>query len=49
MDAKTIIFGETALDTLVQWLHARGEPQDIDSLLEHYLEILRTLVLEAKE
>jgi hypothetical protein len=48
MDAKNIIYGETALDTLIQWLRATGEPQDIEHLLERYLDILRTLVLEEK-
>ncbi len=46
MDAKTIIYGETALDQLVQWLHATGEPQDLDIVVRRYLEILRELVLE---
>ncbi len=47
MDAKTIIYGETALDELVQWLRSTGEPQDIDTVVERYLDILRNLVLEA--
>ncbi len=46
MEAKSIIYGETALDKLIQWLRSTGEPQNIDTLLEHYLEILRALVLE---
>lgn len=46
MDAKTIIYGETALDKLVQWLHATGEPQDLEVVVQRYLEILRELVLE---
>lgn len=46
MDAKMIIYGETALDKLVQWLRATGEPQDLGVVVERYLEILRELVLE---
>jgi hypothetical protein len=46
MDAKTIIYGETALDKLVQWLKSTGEPQDLEIVVQHYLEILRDLVLE---
>lgn len=46
MEARNIIYGETGLDTLVQWLRATGEPQELDRLLERYLEILRELVLE---
>lgn len=46
MDARTIIYGETALDRLVQWLRATGEPQDIEQVVQRYLEILRELVTE---
>lgn len=46
MDAKTITFGETATDRLVQWLRATGQPQDIAAVVQRYLEILRELVLE---
>jgi hypothetical protein len=46
MDAKAIIYGETALDRLAQWLRATGEPQSVDQVLQRYLEILRELVLE---
>ncbi len=46
MDARTIIYGETALDKLVQWLRATGEPQDIEQVVQRYLEILRELVTE---
>ncbi len=49
MDAKTIIYGETAIDELVQWLRSTGEPQDIEVVVQHYLEILRKLVLEDQE
>ncbi|MCG8350222.1 MAG: hypothetical protein MI924_20850 [Chloroflexales bacterium] len=49
MDAKLIIYGETALDKLVQWLRASGEPQDIGIVMEQYLQILRELVLEENE
>ncbi len=44
MDAKNVIFGETALDKLVQLLRAGGQPRDIVWLTERYLEILRELV-----
>ena len=44
MDAKNVIFGETALEKLVQMLRASGQPQDIAKLLERYLEILREMV-----
>jgi hypothetical protein len=46
MEARTIIYGETALDTLVQWLRSTGEPQDLEVVVEKYLEILQALVLE---
>jgi hypothetical protein len=45
MDAKNVIFGETALDKLVQLLRSGGQPRDIVWLAEKYLEILRELVL----
>lgn len=45
MDAKSIIYGETGLDRLVQLLRASGQPQDMAKLTERYLEILRELVL----
>ncbi|HEU4324434.1 MAG TPA: hypothetical protein VFS21_14870 [Roseiflexaceae bacterium] len=45
MDAKSMIYGETGLDRLVQLLRASGQPQDIAKLTERYLEILRELVL----
>lgn len=41
METKTILFGETGLDELVQWLKSTGEPQDIRNVLHHYLEILQ--------
>ena len=44
MDAKNVIFGETALDKLVQLLRAGAQPRDIVWLTERYLEILRELV-----
>ncbi|HMO58841.1 MAG TPA: hypothetical protein PKC19_15900 [Roseiflexaceae bacterium] len=44
MDGKNVIYGETALDRLVQELRANGQPQDITWLTERYLEILRELV-----
>lgn len=49
MDAKSIIYGETAIDKLVQWLKSTGEPQDIEFVVEVYLEILRQLVLEEQQ
>lgn len=45
MDAKNVIYGETALDKLVQMLRASGQPQDISKLVERYLEVLRELVV----
>ncbi|WP_298821310.1 hypothetical protein [Chloroflexus sp.] len=49
MDAKTIIFGDTAVDQLLQWLRASGEPKDVHDLLLKYLEILSSLVTEESE
>jgi hypothetical protein len=49
MDARTIIYGETALDRLAQWLHATGEPQDLEVVVRRYLEILRELVVEEQQ
>ena len=49
MDAKMIIFGDTAVDRLLQWLRTSGEPRDIDEILEQYLEILKQLVTEEQE
>jgi hypothetical protein len=49
MDAKNIIYGETAHDRLVQWLRATGEPQDIEQVVRRYLEILRELVVEERQ
>jgi len=49
MDAKNVIFGETALDKLVQILRAGGQPRDIIWLTERYLEILRELVLSEEQ
>ncbi len=45
MDAKSVIYGETGLDKLVQQLRAGGHPVDIATLTERYLEILREQVL----
>ena len=45
MDAKNVIYGETALEKLVQMLRASGQPQDVTKLVERYIEILRELVL----
>jgi hypothetical protein len=49
MDAKNVIFGETAIDKLVQLLRAEGKPRDIAWLTEKYLEILRELVLAEEQ
>jgi hypothetical protein len=49
MDAKNIIYGETALDRLVQLLRASGQPQDIAKLTERYLESLREMVLSDEQ
>jgi predicted RNA-binding protein with PUA domain len=46
MDAKTVIYGETALDRLAQWLRSTGQPQDIRAVMEQYLDLLRQLVVE---
>ncbi|WP_298403311.1 hypothetical protein [uncultured Chloroflexus sp.] len=49
MDAKMIVFGDTAVDRLLQWLRASGEPKDVRELLVQYLEILSELVMEESE
>lgn len=49
MDAKNIIYGETAIDKLTQLLRASGQPQDIVKLTERYIEILRELVLAEEQ
>lgn len=49
MDARFIVFGETAIEELVQWLRSTGEPQDIEAVIIHYLEILQARVLEDQE
>ncbi len=41
-----IIYGETAIDRLAQWLRSTGQPQDITTVMEQYLELLRQLVVE---
>ncbi len=46
MEGKAIIFGETGMEQLLQWLHATGQPQTVQVVLEQYLEILRELVRE---
>lgn len=48
MDAKGIIYGETALDQLVQWLNATRQPQELEAVIEQYLQLLRELVMEAQ-
>ena len=49
MDAKNVIYGETALEKLVQLLRAGGQPRDIAWMTEKYLEILRELVLAEEQ
>lgn len=49
MDAKTIMYGETALDKLVQWLKSTGKPQDVDEVVKRYLAILRNLIAEEQK
>ncbi len=44
-----IVFGDTAVDRLLQWLRASGEPKDVRELLVQYLEILSELVMEESE
>jgi hypothetical protein len=46
MDAKAIIYGETGIDKLMQWLRSTGEPQDVEVVVKRYLEILREMVQE---
>jgi hypothetical protein len=49
MDAKNVIFGETAIERLVQLLRSGGQPRDIAWLTEKYLELLRELVLAEEQ
>ncbi|NOK60544.1 MAG: hypothetical protein GFH27_549297n143 [Chloroflexi bacterium AL-W] len=49
MDAKNVIYGETGLDQLVQQLRAFGKPLEISELTQHYLTILRNLVLDEEQ
>lgn len=49
MDGKNVIYGETAIEKLVQALRASGQPQEIAWLTERYLEILRELVLSEEQ
>ena len=49
MDAKNVVYGETGLDQLVQQLRALGKPIDISELTQHYLAILRNLVLSEEQ
>lgn len=49
MDAKTIIYGETAIDRLMQELRANGQPMSITALTQRYLAILRELVLNDEQ
>ncbi|HWQ12884.1 MAG TPA: hypothetical protein VNL77_08790 [Roseiflexaceae bacterium] len=49
MDGKNVIYGETAMEKLVQALRASGQPQDFTWLTERYLAILRELVLAEEQ
>lgn len=49
MGARAIIYGETALDKLLQWLRASGEPKDVEAVVKQYLELLRGLIREENE
>lgn len=49
MDGKNVIYGETAMDKLIQLLRQSGQPQDMAWLTERYLEILRELVLSEEQ
>jgi hypothetical protein len=44
MDARNVRIGETGMDQLIQWLRQTGTPQNLDTLTERYLAILRELV-----
>lgn len=44
-----IVFGETSIDRLLQWLRSTGEPKDITELVRQYLEILSKAVREENE
>ncbi len=46
IDAKSIRFGETALERLIQWLRSTNHPQTLETITEKYLEIVRALVIE---
>jgi hypothetical protein len=49
MEAKSIIYGETALDELAQWLKSTGQPQNIEDVVRQYIAIMRQLVLEGEQ
>ncbi len=49
METRTILFGETALDLLAQWLREQGVPRTLDDVLQKYLEILRDIALRETE
>lgn len=49
MDGKNVIYGETAMEKLIQLLRQSGQPQDMAWLTERYLEILRELVLSEEQ
>jgi hypothetical protein len=49
MDAKNIFYSEAAYDRLVQWLRTTGEPQDVERVVQQYLDILRELALEERQ
>jgi hypothetical protein len=43
-----IMYGETALDALLQWLRSQDRPVDLETLTRRYLEILQALVAEER-
>ncbi len=44
MDARNIRIGETGMAQLLQWLRQTNQPQTLEALTTHYLEILKKLV-----
>lgn len=46
METKPIIYGETALNKLVEWLRATGKPQNIETVVQEYLRILHKYMRE---
>jgi hypothetical protein len=47
MDNKiTIVYGETAIDQLLQWLRTQNRPVTLEALTRRYIEILKSLTTE---